>query len=111
MANSVVMVKLAGPADLIYCHCTAQRLLENLRLWGMAFTCAEGSCPWFLQCSGCRFRGTGMNLFQTSQAIQSLTRRYFSLISMSVLSMTTEIHRAGHMKCIEDLELQIEMIV
>lgn len=52
-----------------------------------------------------------MNLFQTSQAIQSLTRRYFSLISMSVLSMTTEIHRAGHMKCIEDLELQIEMIV
>lgn len=50
MVNTVMMVKLAGPADLIYCHCAAlnQRLLENLGLWGMmAFTCAEGSYPWF----------------------------------------------------------------
>lgn len=37
VVNTVMMVKLAGPADLIYCHCTAlnQRLLENLRLWGI----------------------------------------------------------------------------
>lgn len=52
MVNTVKMVKLAGPADMFYCHCIAlnQRLLENLRLWGMmAFTCAEESCPWFLQ--------------------------------------------------------------
>lgn len=37
MVNTVMMVKLSGPADLIYCHCTAlnQRLLENLRLWGI----------------------------------------------------------------------------
>lgn len=34
----------------------------------------------------------------------------FSLIFVSVLSRTAEVPRAGHMKCIENLELQIEMI-
>lgn len=90
VVNTVMMVKLAGPEDLIYYHCTAlnQRLLENLRLRGMmAFTFAEGLCPWFLQCSGCRFSGTGMNLLtQTSQAIQSLSKEvFFTEICVSVI--------------------------
>lgn len=53
-------------------------------------------------------------LTQTSQAIMSPSKEVFftNLCGIpTASSKTAVIYRAGHMKCIENLELQTEMII
>lgn len=49
-------------------------------------------------------------LTQTSPAIMSSSKERFSPASVALPKAAT-IYRAGHIKCIENLELQTEMII